>query len=216
MHTVQVTLKGEVFYVSDVLTVKDLQSRLQEESGLTADEQGSVAFQGSVLEPSDSLADVGVTSGDQVNIIPQKMADHWRMMNKMGHGLLSLRNRIAQEVGSVSPERLRDFQVMARLFEDLTKVPYMQEEMERMCQYLKDPEVAGQVTDPDRVESLRQIILNNPLMLKMLSESSPSTNIALQDSDLWLKHVIRAVEEWKAMDSYQLWQRLIEGRLFGA
>jgi len=174
LHNVQVTLKGEVFYVSDVLTVKDLQSRLQEESGLTADEQGSVAYQGSVLEPTDSLVEVGV------------------------------------------PERLREFQVMARLYEDLTKVPYMQEEMERMCQYLKDPEVAGQVTDPDRVESLRQIILNNPLMLKMLSESSPSTAVALQDTDLWLQHVLRAVEEWKAMDSYQLWQRLIEGRLFGA
>jgi hypothetical protein len=159
---------------------------------------------------------VGVASGDQVNIIPQKMADHWRMMNDMGNGLLSLRNRIThQQFGSVSPERLQDFQIMANLYENLTKVPYMQEEMERFCQYLKDPEVACQATDPDRVEALRQIILNNPLLLKMLSESSPSTNIALRDSELWLRHVIRSVEEWKTMNSYQLWQRLIDGRLFG-
>lgn len=136
-------------------------------------------------------------------------------MNDMGKGLLSLRDKMLQDHAFSSTDRLREFQVMTNLYQDLTKVPYMQEEMERFCQYLKDPEVADQATDPDRVESLRSIILNNPLLLKTLSESSPSTKIALHDSKLWLRHVTRAVEEWKTMDSYQLWQRLIEGRLFG-
>jgi Ubiquitin family len=210
-----VTLKGEVFYVSDILTVKDLQDRLQEESGIPAEEQGSVSFQGQILEPTAVLPEIGVSSGDQVNMIPQKMADHWRMMNDMRHGLVSLQTRMNLELGGFSAERLREFAIMANLYENLAKVPFMQEEMENFCQHLKNPEVAGRATDPERVESLRQIILNNPIMLKMLSETSPATNIALKDSELWLQHVIRAVKEWKTMNSYQLWQRLVEGRLFG-
>jgi hypothetical protein len=216
LRSVQVTLKGDVFYLSEVSTVQDLQNRLQEESGLNAAEQGSVSFQGKVLNPTDQLTEVGLQSGDQVNMIPKKMADNWKMMNAMGEGLLSLRQRmLSGGPQNVSSGEMKEFQVMMDLYQDLTKVPYMQDEMERFSQHLKNPMVAEQATDPDRVESLRQIILNNPLLLKTMTESSPSTKVALQDSDIWLQHVTASVEKWKTMDGYQLWERLIEGRLFG-
>jgi hypothetical protein len=216
LRTIQVTLKGEVFYVSEVSTVQDLQNRLEEESGLNATEQGSVTFQGKVLDPADKLAEAGLQSGDQVNIIPKRMADNWKMMNDMGEGLISLRQRmLSGGLQNVPAEEMKAFDVMMNLYRDLTKVPYMQEEMERFSQYLKNPTVAEQATDPDRVESLRQTILNNPTLLNMLSESSPATKVALQDSDIWLQHVTASVEKWKTMDGYELWQRLIDGRLFG-
>lgn len=216
LRTIQVTLRGDVFYVSEVLTVDDLQRRLELESGLSAVEQGSVTFQGKVLDPTDQLAEAGMRNGDQVNMVPKRMADNWKMMNNMGQGLLSLRQRMLnQGLQNVPPEQLTEFEIMMNLYQDLTKVPYMQEEMDRFSQHLKNPEIAEQATDPDRVESLRQIILNNPLLLKTLSESSLSTKVALQDPDVWLQHVTAAVEQWKTMDGYQLWQRLIEGRLFG-
>lgn len=217
LHNVQVTLRGEVFYVSDVSTTKELQDRLEEQSGWNATEQGNVTYQGKILEPMDNLAEVGIKSGDQVNLIPKRMADHWKMIQDMGEGLISLRNQISNRgLHNSSTEQWKDLQVMTNLYRDLTKVPYMQDEMERFLEYLKNPDIADRATDPDRVESLRQIILNNPLLLKMLSESSPSTKVALQHPDIWLRHVSSAVEEWKTLDGYQLWQRLVEGRLFGS
>lgn len=218
MQNIQVTLKGEVFYISDISTVKDLQSRLEDESGLTPEQQGCISFQGKVLESTDSLVDVGVINGNQINVIPQKMADHWKMMNNIGNGLVTLQEKILhhhdESVETRRSELIQDFQVMVGLYEDLTtKMPYMQEEMERFCQLLKNPKIADHATDPDRVESLRRIMLNNPLLLSMLQETSPSTVVALQDPKLWLQHVTRAVEEWKTMESYQLWKRLMEGRL---
>ncbi len=195
--------------------MKELQDRLEDASGWNASEQGSVTFQGKILEPMDKLAEVGIKSGDQVNIIPKRMADHWKMMKNMGEGLLSLQNQMSRKgIHNVSPDQWKEFQVMTNLYRDLAKVPFIQEDMERFSQYLKNPEVANRATDPDRVESLRQIILNNPLLLKVLNESSPSTKVALQDTDIWLRHVSNAVAQWKTLDGYQLWQRLIEGRLF--
>lgn len=215
VHNVQVTLRGEVYYVSNVSTIQELQDRLQAESGWDPTEQGSVTFQGRVLEPMDSLFDVGINSGDQVNIVPKRIADHWKMMNDMGNGLLSLHQELSSRgLQNSSPEQWRDLQVMTNLYRDLTKVPYMQEEIDRFSQYLKNPQVVDTVTDPDRVETLRQIILNNPLLLKTLSESSVPTKVALQDPDLWYQHVQSSVAQWKTLDGYQLWQRIVEGRLF--
>ena len=159
--------------------------------------------------------DVGIKSGDQVNMVPKRLADHWKMMNEMGKGLLSLHNELSSRgIENSSAEQWRDLQIMTNLYRDLTKVPYMQEEMERFSQYLKNPDVVEKVTDPDRVETLRQIILNNPLLLATLSESSIATKVALQDPDLWQQHVEKSVDQWKTLDGYQLWQRIVEGRLF--
>ena len=203
--------------MSEVATVNDLQKRLEEESGLNATEQGSVTFQGKVLDPADQLVEAGLRSGDQVNMVPKKMADHWKMINDMGQGLLSLRQKMLRDgLQRVSAVQMAEFQFLMNLYKDLTKVPYMQEEMEQLSEYLKHPAVVEQATDPDRVEDLRRIILNNPGLLKMLSESSASTKVALQDPDLWLQHIIASVEHWKTMDGYQLWQKIVEGRLFCA
>ena len=83
------TLKGEVFYVSQVTTVGELQERLEEESGLDPVEQGAVTFQGKVLEPTDSLSEAGLKDGDQINVIPEEMANQWKLMKEMGDGLIS-------------------------------------------------------------------------------------------------------------------------------
>jgi hypothetical protein len=211
---VQVTLKGEVFYVSQVTTVGELQERLLEESGLDASEQGSVTFQGKVLESTDSLSKAGMKDGDQINMVPKRMADHWKMMQNMGTGLLSLRQRMDSSSTVTTLEERKDLDVMTKLFEDLMKVPYMQEEMERFSQHLKNPLTFEHGTDPERVESLRQIILNNPLLTKSIAESKASSD-ALLDPDAWFRYVQAAMEKWRAMDGYQLWQRLIDGKLFG-
>ena len=209
LGALQVTLKGEVYYVSDVSTAQELQHQLEVESGWNRTEQGAVTYQGKVLNPEDRLIDAGIHSGDQVNIIPKQMADHWTMMGEMGNGLLSLREKLLQNgIQSVTPEQLEELQIMTHLYHDLTtKMPFLQEEMETFSQFLKNPEVADRATDPDRVESLRQIILNNPLLLSMVSTDSPSTKAALQDGDLWLEHVTASVDKWKTLTGYELWQR---------
>ena len=91
---VQVTLGGELLYISQVSTVGELQQKLKEESGLEPEEQGSVTYQGKLLDdPKASLRDAGLQDGGQINIIPKRHAEHHKMLCKMWEGLIALRQK---------------------------------------------------------------------------------------------------------------------------
>jgi hypothetical protein len=210
-----VTLKGEVLYVSQVTTVEELQERLQEELGLDPLEQGRVTFRGKVLESTDCLSEAGMEDGDQINIIPTMMANQWKLMTDMGGGLLTLIERVqGKGKDNVTSEERKDMEVMTKLYDDLTKVPYMQDEMERFSEHLRSPATMERATDPERIESLRHVILHNPMLLKYVTESKASQE-ALQDPDAWFRYVQDSVQQWQTMDGYELWQKLNDGNLFG-
>jgi hypothetical protein len=70
LASVQVTLRGKKYDVSDVTTVQELQERLGDASGVDPSKQGRVLFDGQRLKATDSLTDVGVKEGAQLNILP--------------------------------------------------------------------------------------------------------------------------------------------------
>jgi hypothetical protein len=206
IRSVQVTLRGEVFYVSEVTTVAELQERLAEESGLDESQQGRVTFQGRVLEPTDTLSQAGVSDGAQVNMVPKVMADHWKMVKDMAEGLATLKQKVGNDA--------HEIEVLSDLLSDLTiKAPFLMEAMERFSKNLKHPQALDRANDPERIESLRQVILNNP-MLMTYSRQTPGMEDALSDPDAWFRNVQAAIRRWQTMTGYQLWQALVDGRLF--
>ena len=101
---------------------------------------------------------------------------------------------------------------MEKLHEDMSKLPYMHEQMEGFVKHLRNPATREKVADFDRVESLRQIFVNNPIFLGYLRKSVDME--ILKDPDAWHRHVQICVKRWSAMDGYELWQTLITGNLF--
>ena len=244
---VQVTLHGDVYYVDDVTTVEMLQRRLWEESGYTQSQQGVVYYQGQLLsQPTTALSDVGVQdSGDVINMIPTKVAQHWKVMNEMKLGLHKLHLQITTNDNDddynkkeQQQQRKEDLKVLLELYNDMTnKIPYMQEEMDEFMIRMRYPISLQYANDPDRIEKLRQIIMNNPMLVSHIminssdssntrafgtsgsSSSSSSTSSSLgyilQDKRKWRQLVQRSVGRWKTMSAYQMWQLLVrDGNLF--
>lgn len=215
LRSVQVTLRGQVYHVHQVSTVRELQEQLEEESGLDVYEQGRVTFQGKVLpHEATSLVDFGLKDGDQINMVPQQMADQWAMMRDFGNGLISLRNKVHLQGPFATPEEHQQVQIMSNLYEDLIKTPFIPEDMERFSRAIQDPVAVERSKDPEWIESMRQVILNNPLLLKHMTESSRSKQ-ALQSREEWYQYIVDSIDSWGTMTSYELWKRLSEGRLFG-
>ena len=225
---VQVTLNGDIYNVDDVTTVEMLQKRLWEESGYTKDEQGSVMYQGQVLtSPNMALSDVGVQDGDQINMVPQSMARHWTVTNEMNNGLRRLQNKLLngnhdQYQLQQNREQLR---VLRRLYNDITnRIPFIQDEMDEFAFRVRYPVSLEYATnDVDRIENLRQIIINNPILLSYImcrrrtssSNYQKNSSIAhiIQDKKKWKQLVQNSVGQWKHLSGYQVWQLLVKGNL---
>jgi hypothetical protein len=199
-----------------VSTIKDLQLKLEKESGLDLSEQGRVTFQGHVLpeDAATSLSDFGLKDGDQINMVPRPMAEHWIMMRNMGRGLISLRNRVYLQGPFASPEELQQVQILTDFWEGLVKTPFVPEEMERFSLALQDPAVMERSKDPEWIESMRQVILNNPLLLRQMAEC-PKAKQAIQNQKDWYVYIVDSIESWRKMTPYALWKRFSEGRIFG-
>ena len=72
VSNVQVTLKGKKYQIDDVTTVRELQERLEEQSGIVPSKQGKILHQGKRVNNDVSLTEAGVVEGDQLNCVPAK------------------------------------------------------------------------------------------------------------------------------------------------
>jgi len=214
LHTVQVTILGHVYHLHDITTLADLHDRLWDESGLSREDQGTASLQGRLLEDESTCLSDCMEDGDQINMIPQPIADRFKLMHDMGHGLASLQNRIHLQGPFADPTEASDLHVMTDLYHNLSKMPFFQEELERFLNMLQHPDTIQRAKDPDKIESLRQVLLNNPMFLDYL-QKTPKAYQAVQDEQSWYQYMCDTMEEWKTLSVYDLWQRLIEGRLFG-
>mmetsp|Transcript_2896 Transcript_2896/g.7981 ORF Transcript_2896/g.7981 Transcript_2896/m.7981 type:complete len:260 (-) Transcript_2896:736-1515(-) len=223
LQRVQVTMRGAVLYISDVTTVKELQERIHEETGLTHDEQGTAIYQGTILEQSDCLSDRGITDGAQVNMIPKPMANHFRMLKDMEKGLKKLKMKLAFSTDTHTMQRdQNEIQAMEKLLADLAlKVPMLQENLNKFVGLLKHPDGVERAKDPDRIEGLRQVIINNPMLMKYALQTEPcipgfSMMDTLLDPNAWYQQATRAVDRWSTMSGFDLWESLVGGTLFAA
>jgi len=72
LQHIQVKLLGKTYDISSVSNVGEVQLKLQQESGLTPQQQGRALFGGKQLSPLDDLTCENVKEGDILTFVPKK------------------------------------------------------------------------------------------------------------------------------------------------
>lgn len=223
MPDIQVTLRGKKYDLENVETVKELQDRLSEESGVDPTKQGRVLFNGKRLTPEETLSQAGVKSGDQLNVVPKsKSKSSGSNSGKKSTTTASSSSSTTAAASSSSSEASTSG--MDSLFKGLGTegldemmknmggegAPSMQESMEMMSSMMNSPIFKEYMSDPEKLEESRQMILNNP-MLKSMMAGMPGMEELLNSPDAWREAMQAAAAMYQNMDQNDLMQAMMGG-----
>lgn len=208
--SVQVVLRGKKYSVPSVTTVKELQSTLESQSGISSKNQGRVLFGGKKLKPADVLEDVGVENGSVINIVPSKGSDKKDVVVKQDGGSTSSSSSGDGAVGGDDwmKNMLKNAGVDGSQLDDLMKsmpgggegMPSMEESMKMMQDMMNSPLFQEYMNDPEKLEQSRQMILSNPMMKGMMA-GMPGFDEILNDPVKWRETMIAAANMYKSMGS---------------
>jgi hypothetical protein len=238
LQNLQVTLRGKHYDISDVTTVKDLQSRIKAESGLPSEQQGRLLFGGKRLQPNDVLSDAGVEDGAQLNMVPSttktkpkksagttSTASSGSGSDVTGSGSGSGSGGSATTAAAASNpmqdwmkqagldgDQLDD--IMKNMGGDGEKMPSMEESMEMMAEMMNSPIFQEFMNDPEKLEEARQMILNNP-MLKSMMAGIPGMADILNDPEAWRETMQAAANLYQSMDNSALMEAMMSGGMGG-
>mmetsp|Transcript_21564 Transcript_21564/g.31483 ORF Transcript_21564/g.31483 Transcript_21564/m.31483 type:complete len:251 (-) Transcript_21564:220-972(-) len=190
--SVQVILRGKKYTVPNVSTVSELQSTLESQSGVAASNQGRVLFGGKKLKPNDVLDDVGVEEGSVINIVPSK----------------GKKDGAAAGVGGMDgmmQDMMKQAGVDTDQMEEMMKqmggeMPSMEDSMEAMQEMMNSPMFQEYMSDPEKLEQSRQMILSNPMMKGMMA-SMPGFDEILNDPVKWRETMVAAANMYKNLGS---------------
>lgn len=215
---VQVTLRGKKYDLEDVTTVEELQERLAEASGVDASQQGRVLFNGKRLAASECLSEVGVSQGDQLNVVPGKSKSKSKKSSSTSGG--SAAGSATDEVPSADAvkDMLKSSGVDTSKLDDLMKgmggangeAPNLQESMEMMSGMMNSPIFKEYMSDPERLEQSRQMILQNP-MLKSMMAGMPGMEDILNSPEAWREAMQAAASMYQSMDQDDLMKAMMGG-----
>jgi hypothetical protein len=214
ISSIQVTLRGKKYELEDITTVSELQERLSEASGVEPSQQGRVLFNGKRLDSNDCLSEVGVSDGDQLNVVPGKA--------KSKSKSASTANAAGAEEDSnnnVMKDMLEKSGLDPSQLDDLMKnmggnAPSLQESMEMMSGMMNSPIFQEYMNDPERLEQSRQMILQNP-MLKGMMGSMPGMEEILNSPEMWREAMQAAANMYKNMDKDDLMKAMMGGAQAG-
>ena len=224
--SVSVTLRGKKYDIEDVTTVSELQERLSEASGVTASQQGRVLFDGKRLDPSETLAESGVSEGDQLNIVPGKSKKKSSSSATTASSSSSSIGKKASEAAPSPSDSLKDMMKGAGIdtgaLDEMVKgmggtggeAPSMQESMEMMSNMMNSPILQEYMNDPERLEQSRQMILNNP-MLKSMMAGMPGMEELLNSPEAWREAMQAAAAMYQNMDQDDLMKAMMGGAAGG-
>jgi hypothetical protein len=229
LSSVQVTLRGKKYDVADVTTVQELQERLGDASGVDPSAQGRVLFDGQRLSPADSLTDVGVKEGAQLNIVPASASKKKKSSSSTSRNTVKAADSTAATAssssggGSSNPmkEMMEKAGIDSSKLDELVKsmggggenggeAPSMQESMQMMSSMMNSPIFQEYMNDPEKLEESRQMILNNP-MLKSMMAGMPGMEDLLNNPDAWREAMKAAAGMYANMDSNDLMQAMMGG-----
>lgn len=194
VRNLSVTLLGKQYDVSDVTTVKELQKKVEDISGVNLDKQGNVMFGGSILESDAILSDAGVDDGSKLFILPPGLPSKEEM-----EGYL--------EKAGISKEKLDE---MLKSIGGEGGIPNIQESMKAMADVMNSPMFQDMMSDPDKLEQSRQMILNNPMLKGMLG-GMPGMEDLLNDEVAWRQAMQAAASLYKNMDKNDLMKSMLDG-----
>lgn len=213
------TLRGQKYDVSDVTTVQDLQEQIEALSGVNAKQQGRVIFGGKRLNPETVLAEAGVPEdGAHLNMVPSTSSNNKK--KKAGSIATTAIDSMSQQSAAASSSPMADLLKQSGIdTKDLDEMmksmgsgaaPSMEESMKAMTEAMNSPLFQEMMSDPQRLEQSRQMILNNP-MLKSMMAGMPGIEDLLNDPDAWREAMQAAADMYKSMDSDTLMKAMMGG-----
>jgi hypothetical protein len=222
LTNLQVTLRGHKYEISDVETVQELQEALQKSSGVDPKQQGRVLFGGKRLSGTDSLEIVGVTSGSSLNLVPGKpKSTSTSNTNKPGSVIASPKplatavdNKAASSTGTTDSDMGVEMSQMDSFLKTIgagnmpEKPPDMAESMEMMAEMMNSPLFQEYMSDPEKLEQSRQMILQNPLLKSMMA-GMPGMQEILENPVAWREAMQAAANLYKSMDSEDLMKAIM-------
>ena len=212
ISNVHVTLRGKKYDISDVTTVQDLQARVQKAAGLTETTaiKHTVLFGGKRLEASDVLSEVGVEEGSQLNMIPGTSSTSAKSSSKPQKTTATATTTSSTEAAAGTEKLMSDYLKESGVdmsnLDDLMKgmgggegAPSLEESMKQMQTMMNSPMFQEYMSNPERLEESRQMILNNP-MLKGMMSGMPGMEELLNDPEKWREAMMAAGDLYKNMN----------------
>jgi len=202
---VQVVLRGKKYDVDSVSTVKELQTTVEDQSGISSTKQGRVLFGGRKLKSLDNLEDAGVEDGSVINIVPGKSGGAKKTSASSSATVPS----DAGGAGNMMESMLKRAGVDPSQMEELMKsmpgggeggMPDMKESMDMMQSMMSSPIFQEYMSDPEKLEQSRQMILSNPMMKGMMA-GMPGMDEILNDPVKWRETMLAAANMYKDMGS---------------
>jgi hypothetical protein len=189
VKNIQVTFIGKKYNVDAANTAEDVQKEVQRQSG-SSDTTVSprVVFSGAPLEPTAFLRDVGVTDGAKLSMVPDTKSSMQDLMKQAGVDTDQL-DELMKKMGAGPGAD--------------GKAPSMEDSMKAMSDMMNSPMIQEMLSDPERLEQSRQMILQNP-MLKSMMGGMPGMEDLLNDPVAWREAMQAAANMYKNMDPNQL------------
>lgn len=211
--------------MTEVVTVDDLQTQLEEKSGISKPKQGRIIFGGKSLSPDTVLADAGVPDDGsaKLNIVPSTSTKKKKTKKTAAAKTLSKAEAAASSStasgdGAKSPmeEYLKNSGVDTDQLNDMMKNfgggdgGGMEETMKNLAESMKNPMIQDMLTDPEKLEQMRQTILTNP-MLKSMMGGLPGLDQLLNDKDAFQQAMKASADMYKNMDGDDLMKSMMNG-----
>lgn len=150
MKDLQVTFVGKKYDVDSATTAEEVQKEVQKQAGGDATKLPQVIFGGKKLEPTAFLRDVGVTDGATLNMVPDPSSNMQDLMKQAGLDT----DKLDELMGSLGGSGAGGDGQM----------PSMEESMKMMTDMMNSPMIQEMMSDPERLEQSRQMILQNPML----------------------------------------------------
>ena len=208
IKSIQVTLRGKNFDVEGVTTVKDVLGKMQESAGV---EGGRFLFDGKQLALEDTLESMGVKEGDSLQMVPGSSPS--KKKKSSGSGVSKKADSTSDSVTESStggPSSPQDFDLssMWKQMNGSGEAPDMSESMDMMANMMQSPIFKEYMSDPEKLEASRQMILNNPLMKQMM-DSMPGMKEVLESPEAWKEAMTAAAQLYETMDPEDLKQAMM-------
>jgi hypothetical protein len=206
ISSVSVSLLGMKYDVKDVSTVNDVRQKLKEiiPGGDSAIDNAkiNIMFDGKVLESSTILSDVGVDEGSTLILMPAGLPSKDEMEKYL-------------ESAGISKEKLEE--MMKSLGGGSGEgggggMPSLEDSIKAMSDVMNSPMLQEMLSDPEKLEQSRQMILNNP-MLKNMMGSMPGIEDLLNDEVAWRQAMQAAADMYKNMDPSVLMSSMLGGAM---
>lgn len=214
LSNLQVTMRGHTYEISDVETVDDVQKALEKSSGVDPKKQGRVLFGGKRLSSGSSLQEAGVSDGAKLNLVPGKTSTK-NTSNKPAAAVSTptATTDSSSSSSSTTPsdmtEQMNEFMKSMGIGGDGGGAePDMKQAMESMGSLMNSPIFQEFMSDPEKLEQSRQMILNNPLLKSMMA-AQPGMEAMLNDPVAWREAMQAAANLYKNMDPEDLMKAMM-------